>query len=216
MARKARIKDAYGRFHVRQAGGGVRPLFRDEADRSRFVDEVKRAQRKFGFRLLGCCLTGPDEYHLVLDVNGTDLSSLMKSLNIAYALYAQCEGPLFHDRYQSWPLSTDAEVRELIDRFPSTTGPEDALSAGVTDPAPSCRECLRTLDDAQRHLEKIARGDRTASDALVADRNRRNALIRDFRRMSTLSLKELGQLFGGLSESSVSKILNAGCEGVNG
>ncbi len=210
MARKARIKENFGLFHVRQTGGGTRPLFRDEADRLRFQEEVRRARRKFGFRLLGCCVPGPDEYDLVLDTNGSDLSSLMKSLNIAYALYAHGEGPLFRDRYRSWPLASEEEARALLSRIPAVLGPEDA-----DDSEPLCRECLSNLPDARARLEEIARSDRTEPADLLSDHDRRNALIRDFRRMSTLSLRELGQLFGGLSESSVSKILDAGRKGAH-
>ncbi|HCW73194.1 MAG TPA: hypothetical protein DHM90_04710 [Clostridiaceae bacterium] len=47
---------------------------------------------------------------------------------------------------------------------------------------------------------------------LLKEKELRNELILKFRKNSTLSLKELGSLFGGLSESSICKILNTACE----
>jgi DNA-directed RNA polymerase specialized sigma subunit len=43
-------------------------------------------------------------------------------------------------------------------------------------------------------------------DELLRDKKRRNDLIKVIRKNSSLSLKELGELFGGLSESRISRI----------
>jgi REP element-mobilizing transposase RayT len=219
MARQARIKEPFGFYYVHQTGGGEHPLFQADADRERFLEVLRGAQRKFGFRLHAYCVLSPDEYHLVLDMNGSDLSNVMKSVNIGYSMYVRSERPLFKDRYSSKPLSTEEEVHEqirLIHR-PTNTAYNSWCHYDAAVPIPldwiaspqePCRECIRTVPEARRHLERIARNGGTETTRLLEDHVFRNQLIRDFRRQSTLSLKEIGQLFGGLTESSVSKILN--------
>ena len=219
MARQARIKDPFGFYSIHQTGGGNRPLFLDDADRERFLAVLRRTQGKFGFRLHAYCVLSPDEYHLVIDVNGTDLSSIMKSLNIGYAMVVRSEHPLFRDRYASRPLADEEEVRAQMDRIHRPTDTVynswchyDAASPvsldWIASPQEPCSDCIRTLPEARRHLDRIARDGGMERGGLLGDLSFRNELIRDFRRQSTLSLKELGQLFGGLTESSVSKILN--------
>ena len=44
MARKARIKDPYGTFHITQSGGGQILLFEKEEDRTEFLEILKKAQ----------------------------------------------------------------------------------------------------------------------------------------------------------------------------
>jgi DNA-directed RNA polymerase specialized sigma subunit len=43
---------------------------------------------------------------------------------------------------------------------------------------------------------------------LIKNKEERNKMIKHFRKNSTLSLKEIGSIFGGLSESSICKILS--------
>lgn len=230
MARKARIKDEFGIFHIRQTGGEERNLFEKDEDRLYFIDILKRTQSNFQFRLYAYCVLSPNEYQLVLDVNGSDLSKIMKSINISYAMYARCDGRLFKDRYKSQMLADkDAmmmKVMEIHENAKSSDRPEwnsfclydtasplrlDWVTLLDTEEQSaegfSCIDCLRTLDEAKIRLQSISsKTDQPVSD-LLKDKRFRNQLISDFRRQSTLSLKELGELFGGLSESTVSKIL---------
>lgn len=230
MARKARIKDEFGIFHIRQTGGEERNLFEKDEDRLYFIDILKRTQSNFQFRLYAYCVLSPNEYQLVLDVNGSDLSKIMKSINISYAMYARCDGRLFKDRYKSQMLADKEEmmrkVMEIHENARSSNRPEwnsfclydtatplglDWVTLLDTDEPSakgySCTVCLRTLDEAKERLHSISsKSDQRVSD-LLKDKRFRNQLISDFRRQSTLSLKELGELFGGLSESTVSKIL---------
>lgn len=236
MARQARIKDAFGTFHIRQEGGSQRKLFESDADRNVFLSTVKKAQAKFEFQLYAYCLLDDNQYHLVLRVNGSDLSKIMKSINIGYAMYARCNGKLFKDRYKSKLLETESDqiqvVQELHGNTRSSTlwnsycayDPEVALeldwvtrlSAGesATDCAsrfleePLCTDCIQTVEEATSKLQRVASDLKMPIPVLLKDRPFRNQLIRDFRKQSTISLRELGMVFGGLSESSICKILN--------
>lgn len=236
MARQARIKDAFGTFHIRQEGGSDRKLFESDADRNVFLSTVKKAQAKFQFQLYAYCLLDDNQYHLVLSVNGGDLSKIMKSINIGYAMYARCNGKLFKDRYKSKLLESESDriqvVQELHGNAKSSTlwnsycayDPEVALELdwvtrlGVGESASDCasrireealcKDCIQTVDEAASKLQRVATDLKMPVPLLLKDRQVRNQLIRDFRKQSTISLRELGMVFGGLSESSVCKILN--------
>ena len=60
---------------------------------------------------------------------------------------------------------------------------------------------------AKDKLETIATERGLTLDELLKNKSLRNELIRLFRKHSTLSLKQLGELFGNLSESTISKLL---------
>lgn len=231
MARTARIKDDFGTFLIRQTGAGERNLFESEADRYRFMEILKRTQANFNFRLYAYCLLSDNEYLLVLDTNGSDLSKVMKSINISYAMYIKCKGKLFRDRYKSTLINEKDEIlqaiRGLHDRSKETSewnsfcvyceksplkldwvtllSKEDTEHAALADD--ECRDCLHTLEEARLKLSFLARDRGLSVEELLTNRALRNRMILDFRKGTTLSLKELGILFGGISESSVSKII---------
>ena len=237
MARTARIKETYGIFYIHQTSSGERPLFSSDEDRAYFLDVLKRAQKKFGFKLYAYCMLSPNAYHLVLDPNGTDLSSIMKSINIGYAMYVKCEHPLFRDRYKSMLLTSSEAVQLQIQKIHkqsdspfnsychydlehplpldwiSSLTPAAYSGASLSDGSSTvqetdCKACITSLREAKAHLSRLAKEDGKNPSELLKDKACRNQLIKDFRRQSTLSLKELGELFGGLSESSICKILN--------
>ena len=115
MARQARQYAQSGLFHIHQRSGSPRKLFENDQDRQAFLAILGNAKARFGFQLYSFCLLSDTDYHLVIDVSGNDLSKIMKSINIAYAMYAKAPGPLFKDRYQSTALETPSEVRAHID-----------------------------------------------------------------------------------------------------
>lgn len=220
MARQARIKSEFGTFHIVQFGGGCRTLFTSNDDREKFLSIVHKAQKKFNFILHGYCLLNPDRYDLLIDVNGSDLSKIMKSINIAYAMYAKCDGKLFSDRYKSHLLeSKDAiqEIKNEIRGFEKSQIDKKVYSICFNQPTPlsspsmnldDCNNCIKCMDTAVSKLNQIATEKGITMDTLIKDKDIRNELIINFRKSSTLSLKSIGELFGGLSESSVSKIIN--------
>jgi REP element-mobilizing transposase RayT len=69
-------------------------------------------------------------------------------------------------------------------------------------------QCIKNLDKARIQLNKYLKEHQLTFKQLLDDKQKRNALIKDFRRISTLTLKELGKLFGGLTESTICKILS--------
>lgn len=219
MARKARIKSEFGIFHIQQSGGGVRPLFTSKEDRKKFIDLLNGSRKRFNFLLHGYCITEDDQYDIILDVNGGDLSKIMKSINIAYAMYVKAEGKLFHDRFKSHLIEDQEALIELKNRLNDMKlscnfeqgssecyddfSQEELKALNLDD----CDNCIQCYDTARMKLEAIADDKGVSLDELLEDKSIRNQLIMDFRKASTLSLKNIGELFGGLSESSVSKII---------
>ena len=238
MARQARSRELFGVYHITQQGGSGRPLFSDRKDREKWLELVGRVRGEFGFKLYAYCASDSNEYHLVLNLQGADISKIMKSINIAYAMYAKSPDQLFRDRYKSRLLKTSDELLVLLAsihrRSQRETGNPDPYNSfcsyrGVLkDPPipvdtddirrlaevfpdssgrPSCDGCLQTMDSARSHLQRIASESGLTVAMVLSDKKLRNRLICRFRQESTLSLKELGQLLGNLSESTVSKII---------
>lgn len=232
MARQARIKDPHGTFHITQSSGKSRVLFERDEDRMHFLDILRRAQSKFQFRLYAYCLLSDSTYHLVLDLNGADMSKVMKSINIGYAMYLDTREPLFKDRYKSTlledPKSTDMIIKKIHEKgdreniynsyctydlnHPLKLDWVSPLTDFGTQDEEECRNCIATMDEAEKKLFEVTLEKGMTLNELLKEKELRNELILKFRKNSTLSLKELGSLFGGLSESSICKILNTTCE----
>lgn len=236
MPRSAREKDNFGVFYVHQSSNPKGVLFRNDNDRSYFLEVLKKAQQKFNFKLYGYCLLSSNAYHLILDVNGGDLSNIMKSINIRYAMYAKCDHPLFKDRYKSQLLENAVEVQKKMgeihqkghSEFNSYCHYDETNPINLNWIAPldnvnsiivtktdkfkensKCINCIENLSSARQYLDCIAAEGGITTAELFKDKSCRNEMIRNIRKRSTLSLKEIGILFGGLSESSISKILNS-------
>lgn len=233
MARKSRIKDNYGTYHIRQRGSGQVPLFVQEADRQEFLRIVQLVARKNNFQVKAFCLADPDRYDLILDANGCDVSKVMKEINIRYSLYKNCDGCLFRDRFRSELLSTavdptrgsvepDASLetvgsvqscQDLVQQLSQMT----VLDTTSFESLPGdlertyqrgCQERIETVAEARARLDRQLTELELTLPLLKKDKARRNEMIRSMKACSTLSLRQIGEVFGGLSESSVSKIVN--------
>ncbi|MBM7562548.1 transposase [Fusibacter tunisiensis] len=213
MARKAREADEFGVYHIEQSSVQGRLLFNDDGDRAYFLEILNQAKRKFGFRLFAYCLRNSNTYHLIIHVNGGDLSKIMKSIHIAYAMRFKGQGKLYKDRYRSTLIEDEQmylETKRMIEadwvegncfnsdsNYCDTSGPFDV----------ACEDCIRTVDEARAKLTEIALKEKVDVQKLMKEKNRRNQLIVELRKTSLLSLKEIGDIFGGLSESTICKIL---------
>jgi putative transposase len=69
-------------------------------------------------------------------------------------------------------------------------------------------DSIFTIGQAKKRLEEIASREGVMYEAMLLKIKVRDELLKEMRRGSTLTLKELGKLFGGISESRVSRILN--------
>ncbi len=216
MSRKARIKDVYGTFYIYQRANDI--LFRTDCDRKRFLNILQQAQKKLNFLLYAYCITSPYEYHLVLNVNGGDLSNIMKCINITYAMQVNCDSKLFKDRYKSKLLDSETEILTQIEnihnKYQNNIWNSYCVHNGLSPINVNefndinCPHCLKNIEEAKKELLNYASENNLTLNEVLTNKPLRNQLIHEFRKNSTLSLKELGEVFGGLSESAVCKILN--------
>lgn len=81
------------------------PLFQDDFDKDVFLEKIRSAQKKHGFKLYGYCLMD-NHVHLIIDANGADISKIMHRINQCYVQHYynikyKREGHLFKDRFNS-------------------------------------------------------------------------------------------------------------------
>jgi DNA-directed RNA polymerase specialized sigma subunit len=79
----------------------------------------------------------------------------------------------------------------------------------LKDPlAISCeKDCIKCVEEGKSRLGELLEAYNLTYEDMLRDKKRRNELIVHFRKASVLSLKEIGSLFGGISESAISKII---------
>lgn len=219
MARKARGATLDGIYHIQQRSTSKKSLFETDSDRMKFLELLNITKRKYGIKLYAYCLEDPNAYHLIIFANGSDLSKLMKSLNIAYAMYVGFDGPLFKDRYKSTLISSACEFEAIKTEIMASKMEVNAVASKAcfnSDPMycdddnpfeATCPTCIKTSDEAYTKLQSLAERHGLEVEELIKIKEIRNDLIIEFRKSSLLSLREIGLLFGGLSESTVSKIL---------
>lgn len=216
MPREKRQRCASGLYHVIQRAQ-VHKLFEDSRDKEAFLHILEQSKHKNAFALFGFCLALDGEYHLLLGTNACDLSKIMKEINIRYALYKEKKS-IFKDRFFSTPLQDVQAVYSLREWLQTRrTLSEDAHYPNlctafhflIDDPqtyVPSVRsmDIEAVMQDLQEELARLG----LSASSLHEHPELRKAWILKTRRSSSLSLKQIGNLLG-LSESSISKILNA-------
>lgn len=235
MPRTSREKDEYGIYYIRQQGSKSQPLFRDEKDRRAFLRILEEKKGRFGFKVYAYCIKQEEAYHLMIDADGSDISQVMKSMNISYALYRKPSKTLFKDRYYSKLLSDYEGIEKTLQEIhqegadegdeynsfcfyneekikASTLVDAQALKilmdcGGTFEKQGDCRGCIETYEEAKEILHQELLQLKLLEEDFFKDKKLRNQKIREFRKKTTLSLRELGRLFGGLSESSICKVL---------
>ena len=66
MARKARVEFAGAVYHVLDRGDRREPIFRDDADRRRFLETLAEACQRTGWRVHACVLM-TNHHHFLLE-----------------------------------------------------------------------------------------------------------------------------------------------------
>jgi putative transposase len=85
VARRPRIEVAGGYYHVFARGNERRAIYRDDNDRTSFLELLAEVTEGFGWAILSYCLM-TNHYHLVIRTTEPNLAAGMHRLN---ALYAQ-------------------------------------------------------------------------------------------------------------------------------
>lgn len=128
MARPARIEFPGAIYHVMSRGDGPTPVYRDEDDRTAFLEVVALAMDRFDAQVLAYCELD-DHYHLVLHTRRANLSRLMRHVNGVYTQMFNrrhgLTGPLFHGRFKAILVDREAHLLRLcrdVERSPVAAG----------------------------------------------------------------------------------------------
>lgn len=104
MPRTARIKNNNCIFHIMVRSISEISLYREDEDKDKYLSLIKKYKNIFGFKLYGYCLMD-NHGHLIIDVNGADISKIMHCINQCYAQYFNKKykrrGHVFQDRFRS-------------------------------------------------------------------------------------------------------------------
>ena len=138
MARKLRVEYPGAIYHVMSRGDRREEIFRDDADRQRFLATLGEACAKTGWQVHALCLM-PDHFHLVVETPQANLVAGMKWLLGVYAgrfnRRHHVFGHLFSGRYKSLIvdgsgsgyLKTVCEYAHLNPARAKVLKPEEAL-----------------------------------------------------------------------------------------
>ena len=104
MARPIRYEAAGAVFHVMARGDGGRDVFEDDRDRLDWLDRLKKACERFGWRMHAYVLMG-NHFHLLLETPEPNLVGGMKWLMGAYSQAwnrrRKRHGHVFQGRYKA-------------------------------------------------------------------------------------------------------------------
>jgi len=209
MAREAREKKLFSTYHIRQMCPN-RKIFSDKKNRLIFIETLEHVKDKYDFKLYGLALN-ENGYELIIYDNGSDISKIMKSINISFSMKFKCQNDncdqLFKERYKSEIIDT-CFIQTRINDLPLCIYADKSLIDPFLTEFESSEECIDCKERAKVKLEELITSKGYTFEEMLKDKKYRNELIKDFRKTSVLSLKELGVLFGGISESGISRILS--------
>ncbi|MBU1077750.1 MAG: transposase [Spirochaetes bacterium] len=104
MARQYRIQGENLFYHITSRGNNKQEIFRDDADREKFLFYINKAKEKYNFYLYAYVLM-KNHYHLFIETLFPNLSQLMHYINSSYSTYYNIKydlnGHVFQGRYKS-------------------------------------------------------------------------------------------------------------------
>ena len=116
MARALRIELENAWHHVTARGNERRAIYRDDADRRRFVDLLEATSQRFGV-VVGAYVLMDNHYHLVLRTPNANLSRALQWLNVSYGIWFNLRhrrsGHLFQGRFKSLLVDENEWLGEL-------------------------------------------------------------------------------------------------------
>jgi REP element-mobilizing transposase RayT len=107
MARPLRIHVRDGWYHVTACGIDRKAVFRDDVDRTHFMELLEAMVGRYRVRLHAYVLMD-NHYHLLIQTPQANASAAMQWLNVSYSVWfnrrhRRC-GPLFQGRFKSIPV----------------------------------------------------------------------------------------------------------------
>jgi putative transposase len=131
LPRTARTASKSGVYHIMFRGNELRDIFIDDEDKSRFLQTLSDKSKDENFIIYAYCLMD-NHVHLLIAGEHERLGNLVKRINTSYVYYFNKKygriGHLFHDRYKSEPVETDAYLLEAVRYIHS-----NPIKAGISD-----------------------------------------------------------------------------------
>ncbi|TCT12889.1 REP element-mobilizing transposase RayT [Natranaerovirga pectinivora] len=110
MPRCARIKEDGAYYHVMSRSASEFCLFRDDNDKIKYLNLLKKCLDEFNGTLISYCLMDT-HIHLLLNPVNADISKFMQKLNLSYASYYNRKynrrGHVFADRFKSKIITSE-------------------------------------------------------------------------------------------------------------
>lgn len=210
MPRKAREKKLYSFYQVNQSCKVNSEIFKSDYDRKILIKAFLSAKEKHNYKLMGLTIND-NGYQMILYDNGSDITKIMRSINISFAMNYKCKHEscdvVFRERYKSKILSKE-EVKIALKTLPKCKHLNPEWLDIVDIETCNATGCIDCLDKAKGKIELMASEVDLTYEEMLSNKKVRNNIIKTLRKDSTLNLTEIGSLFGGLSESAVSKILS--------
>jgi len=109
MSREARKKSESGIYHVVLRGHNREKIFKDDADKEKFLQTLERYKEISKFKIYGYCIM-EDHVHLLLHEQDESLDLIMRRIGASFVYWYNFKykryGHLFHDRYKSEGVET--------------------------------------------------------------------------------------------------------------
>jgi REP element-mobilizing transposase RayT len=116
MPRAGRIWFPEATYHIIQRGNQQQPIFFDDGDRIWFLNTVKEAKEKMGFRIYLYVLMD-NHFHLTIQTGKSHVSAIMQYINSTYAMRFNTKhkrsGHLFQGRFKGLLVDCDSYLLEL-------------------------------------------------------------------------------------------------------
>ena len=116
MARPLRVHYPHAYYHVTCRGNEGRNIFRDDRDRSAFLEKLQSSLAIYGVRLHCYVLMG-NHFHLLAETPKANLSQFMRHFNISYTGYFNRRhrriGHLYQGRFKAILVEADSYLLEL-------------------------------------------------------------------------------------------------------
>jgi putative transposase len=116
MARPLGIEFPGGHYHVMSRGNDRRAIVRDDRDRQKWIDWLRRAVETYGWRLHAFVLMG-NHHHLFVETPEPNLSAGMQFLNGSYTSYFNRRhrraGHLFQGRFKAQLVEEQGYYQEV-------------------------------------------------------------------------------------------------------
>lgn len=105
MSYQIRVASAFGHYHVMSRGNNRLAIFKEDRDKDKFLEYLRRALDEEGFTILAYCIM-PNHYHLLVQSDTIPTMSLvMQKTNLAYSRFYQTKygyvGHVYQGRYSS-------------------------------------------------------------------------------------------------------------------